>query len=76
MHAYGTQAGVSPRATIWLFKLSKFYAFLEGRNFVTPEDIVMIAPGVLGHRLALSYEAKIDNIDANEIAHKLAKSQI
>ena len=69
-------AGVSPRATIWLFKLSKFYAFLEGRNFVTPEDIMMIAPGVLGHRLALSYEAKIDNIDANEIAYKLAKSQI
>ena len=43
---------------------------------MTPEDIMMIAPGVLGHRLALSYEAKIDNIDANEIAYKLAKSQI
>ena len=69
-------AGVSPRATIWLFKLSKFYAFLEGRNFVTPEDILSICSSVLGHRLALSYEAKIDNINAGEIAYNLAKSQL
>ena len=69
-------AGVSPRATIWLYKLSKFYAFLDRRDFVTPEDIIVIAPAVMGHRLALSYEAKIDNVDPNEIALQLAKSQI
>lgn len=50
--------GCSPRATINLTIASKVYAFLQGRSFVIPEDIKIIAPDVLRHRIILSYEAE------------------
>jgi len=42
-------AGASPRASIWLYKISKFKAFMEGKDFVSPENILSIVPSVLGH---------------------------
>ena len=61
-------AGVSPRASIWLYRIAKFKAFMKGRDFVSPEDIIEIAPDVLGHRILLTYEATIDNLDGRQIA--------
>lgn len=69
-------AGASPRASIWLFKISKFIAFLDGRDFVTPEDILKIVPGVIGHRMILSYEASIDKINPSQIALEIGQSLI
>jgi len=69
-------AGASPRASIWLFKISKFKAFLEGKDFVTPEHVLSVVPSVLGHRIILSYEATIDKIKASELALKIARSLI
>lgn len=66
-------AGASPRATIWLHRLSKFVAFLRGRDYVTPEDVLHIVPGVLGHRVILSYEAMVDKIHARDLCLKLAE---
>jgi MoxR-like ATPase len=67
-------SGASPRAVIWLYKVSKFMAFMDGKDYVTPDHILKIVPSVLGHRLILSYEAAIDNFKSPDVALKIAKS--
>lgn len=69
-------AGASPRAVIWLYKISKYMAFMEGKEFVTPDHVLKIVPSVLGHRLILSYEAAIDNYKGTDVALKIAKSLV
>jgi MoxR-like ATPase len=69
-------AGASPRAVIWLYRVSKYVAFMEGKDFVTPDHVLKVVPNILGHRLILSYEAVIDNFKAPEVALKIAKSFI
>ena len=69
-------SGASPRAVIWLYRVSKFMAFMEGREFVTPDHVLKIVPSVLGHRLILSYEAAIDNFKGSDVALKIAKSLV
>jgi MoxR-like ATPase len=59
--------GASPRATIALTLCAKAWAFLNGRGYVTPKDVKMIAADVLRHRVAVSYEAEADAIDADQI---------
>lgn len=59
--------GVSPRASIDLYKASKAHAHLNGRDFVTPFDISKMAYPVLRHRLILSYNATAQNISADDI---------
>jgi MoxR-like ATPase len=50
--------GASPRATIGLYRCAQAWAFLDGRNYVTPDDVKTVAPNVLAHRLMLSHQAK------------------
>src|SRR5210317_1456534 len=57
------QYGASPRATIALDRCARAHAWLEGRDFVSPEDIQNVAPDVLRHRLILDYEAEALGID-------------
>ncbi|MEL3907059.1 MAG: MoxR family ATPase [Treponema sp.] len=64
-------AGASPRASIALYRCSKIRAFLNGREYVTPDDVKAIAYPVLRHRLKLSYEAAAENVSADEIITKL-----
>lgn len=66
-------SGASPRAVIWLYKVSRFMAFMEGKDFVNPDHLLKIVPSVLGHRLILSYEASIDNYKGGDVALKIAK---
>ena len=66
-------AGASPRATIWLYNLSKFYAYLDKKDFVSPEHLLKIIPSIMGHRIILTYEAMVDNINARDIVLKIAK---
>ena len=63
--------GASPRATIFLTQAAKAYAFLNGRGFVTPEDIKAIGLDVLRHRVLLSYEAEAENITADQIVKQI-----
>lgn len=67
-------AGASPRAVIWLYKLSKFMAFMDGKDYVTPDHVLKVVPGVLGHRMILSYEATLDQYKGIDVAMKIAKS--
>jgi MoxR-like ATPase len=65
-------AGASPRASIWLYRIAKFKAFMAGKEFVTPEHILSIVKEVLGHRVVLSYEAIVDKMDSRSIVFKIA----
>jgi len=56
------QFGVSPRATIYLNRAAKALAYLEGRDYVLPEDIKELAPDIMNHRILLNYEAEADNV--------------
>ena len=63
--------GASPRATIGLDRTARAYAWLAGRDYVTPADIQAMAPDVLRHRLLLSYQARADGVSADEIVARL-----
>ncbi len=65
-------AGASPRASIWVYKIARFKAFLDGKDFVSPDHIMSIIPQVLGHRVVLSYEAIIDNMNVEKITTEIA----
>jgi MoxR-like ATPase len=69
-------AGASPRASIWLFKIAKFKAFMDGKDFVSPEHILSIVPSVLGHRVLLSYEAQIDKINSRNLVVSIASGVV
>jgi MoxR-like ATPase len=59
--------GASPRATISLALASKARAYLRGRDYVTPQDVKTLAPSVLRHRIAVTYEAEAQRIDAERV---------
>lgn len=59
--------GVSPRASINLHRAAKAIAFMEGRNYVLPEDIKEVAYDVLNHRIILNFEAEADGITPKNI---------
>lgn len=69
-------AGASPRASIWLYKIAKFKAFMDGKDFVSPEHVLSIVPAVLGHRVIASYEAQIDKINTRNLVATIAASVI
>jgi len=59
--------GASPRATIGITLAAKAWAFLRGRGYVTPQDVKAVAPDVLRHRVALTYEAEAERVTADTI---------
>jgi MoxR-like ATPase len=63
--------GASPRATIALAQASKAYAFLNGRGYVTPEDVKSIGADVLRHRIIVSYEAEAENVTSENVIQTL-----
>ena len=63
--------GASPRATIALALCAKAWAFLQGRGYVTPQDVKAIAPDVLRHRIAVTYEAEAERIDAEQLVSRI-----
>jgi MoxR-like ATPase len=65
------QFGASPRATINLTLAAKAWALLQGRAYVTPEDIKSIGPDVLRHRIILTYEAEAEGITTDAIIKRI-----
>ncbi len=66
--------GASPRASIFLAKAARVTAFLAGRAYVTPQDIKMVGPDVLRHRIILSFEADAEEITTDQIISSLFDS--
>ena len=65
--------GASPRATIALDRCARVNAWLAGRDFVTPEDVLAIAPDVLRHRILQSFEAEANGITTDSIIEQLLR---
>jgi len=63
--------GASPRATIYLTLAAKAYAFMQGRGYVTPEDVKTIGPDVLRHRLLLTYEAEAEDMTTDHVIKQI-----
>ena len=63
--------GASPRATIFLAMASKAQAFVEGRPYVTPQDVKSVAKDVLRHRIMVTYEAEAEEVTSEQIVQKL-----
>jgi MoxR-like ATPase len=65
------QTGASPRATINLTLAARAIAFLNGRHYVTPQDVKTIAMDVLRHRVSVTYEAEAENITSEDVVQKI-----
>jgi len=66
--------GASPRASIGILNGSKAIAAMRGRDFITPEDIVYIAPAVLRHRLVLTPEKEMEGTSADDVIDEIIRS--
>jgi MoxR-like ATPase len=63
--------GASPRASIWLGIAARAHAFLNGRGYVTPQDVKTMAPDVLRHRIIVSYEAEAEGKTTDDLIEVL-----
>ncbi len=63
--------GVSPRASLALVRAAKAWALLDGRAFVSPDDVRSLAPAVLAHRIILSPEAEMDGLSGAEVVREV-----
>ena len=59
--------GASPRGALALLKMSKAMAYIDDRMFVAPDDVKMLAPDILAHRVLLNFESTMDGVKANEV---------
>ncbi len=66
--------GASPRASIAFMKISKAVALINGRTYVTPDDVKMLRHQILRHRIELSYSAIADDVEVETIIDKLVGS--
>lgn len=65
------QFGASPRASINLNLAARAVAYMDGRDYVLPEDIKEIAEDALNHRIIVNYEAEADNVNTRELVHRI-----
>jgi MoxR-like ATPase len=66
--------GASPRGSLAMFRTSQARAVLEGRDYVTPDDIKFLAQATLAHRMIISPAARIKNVDSRSIVDELLRS--
>lgn len=66
--------GASPRASLSILKASKANAAIQGRDFVTPDDIRTVAPAILRHRIILTPEKEMEGVTAEELIDRILKS--
>jgi MoxR-like ATPase len=66
--------GASPRASLAIMNASKALAAINGRDFVTPDDIKKIAPSVLRHRIMLTPEREMEGITADKVVQQIIET--
>ena len=67
------QLGVSPRGALAVCRMAKAYAFVNGRDYIVPEDVAAIFPDVAAHRLMLNAKARMMELDAGQITQEILK---
>jgi len=70
------QLGVSPRASICLFKATQAWAMYNERDYVIPDDVIQMAPHVLSHRILMKQEANIKKITVSDVINKAIQQAI
>jgi MoxR-like ATPase len=66
--------GASPRATIGMIEAGRALAFLRGRDYVLPEDVIDVTADVLRHRIVLSYEALSEGVSADDLVTQILRA--
>ena len=66
--------GASPRASIAMIEAGRALAFLRGRDYVLPQDVIDIAPDVMRHRISLSYEALSESVSPDDIINQILRA--
>jgi MoxR-like ATPase len=66
--------GGSPRASIYLARAARAFAFLEGRPFVLPEDVQQVARDVLRHRIVLTFQAEAEQVSSEDVLDRLLET--
>ena len=66
--------GASPRAAVALLNMAKAFALVNGRGFVTPDDVKTVAPAVLSHRLVLTAEAEMEGMGVERVVERLLEA--
>ena len=76
-HDHAIYLGASPRASLALLNGARAFAAIQGRDFVTPEDIKFLASPVLTHRIILTPEKEMEGVTAEEVINQLvAKTEV
>jgi MoxR-like ATPase len=65
--------GASPRASLAMMKTAKAFAAINGRDFVTPDDIRYVAFPILNHRIILTPEREMEGLDARKVIDDIVK---
>src|SRR5690349_2791053 len=65
--------GASPRASVAVLKTAKAFAAMHGRDYVTPDDVVLVVPAVLRHRILLTPEREMEGVKPDEIIEGILK---
>jgi MoxR-like ATPase len=68
------QYGASPRASIAMIEAGRALAFIRGRDYVLPADVVDVAPDVLRHRLVPSYEALSEGLTSDKLLNQIMRA--
>lgn len=68
--------GASPRGSIAIDRCARVHAWMEGRAYVTPDDIRAVVFDCLRHRLILSYEAEVSNVNADQVLKEILKNVV
>ncbi len=67
------ELGISPRGALALAKMAKAEAYLEGRDYVIPNDVYYVFPDVATHRIRLNSRGKLNNLTVSEVIHQILK---
>ena len=63
--------GASPRGSLALEKCARVHAWMQDRDFVSPDEVQAVAADVLRHRLLLSFEAEANGVTPDQVIHEL-----
>lgn len=75
-HSRHVYLGASPRAAVALLQMAKAMALLQGRDFVTPDDVKNVAPAVLSHRIQLAAEAEMEGMSVPGLVNRLLEAAV
>jgi MoxR-like ATPase len=69
-----TEIGISPRGVLFLDRMAKAHAYLDGRDYVIPEDVQAVLFDVCAHRVILTQKARLSGVTAEQVLSELLRT--